>query len=192
MLHFNKQHGKVIIDPINELMNLVREVQEKYDPDIAIRVLTYIHVASRLDPAAPFFSADEKEVRDLAIRNIFTETERETYKHEDFEDWKKLYEKEYETADVRVVKIFNDKIDQIREMIKDTTPVIVEYSTSSGSKGFASNTAIITKAMNDMDSLMDAKEKLEARIRKQSAKAGKIHGGKTPTRLEAKHMKASR
>ena len=74
-------------------------------------------------------------------------------------------------------------------MIKDTKPSIVAYTTSSGSKGFATNTAIITKAMSDLDNLLDAKEKLQARMQKQVMKEGKIMGRKTPSRLEKKMMK---
>ena len=116
-------------------MKFVRAVQAKYDPDVAIRVLTYVHIASKIDPRAPFFTADEKEVRDLAMMNIFTPAERKIYKHEEFEDYKKWYEKENETPELRMVKIFNDKIDQIREMIKSTKPQVVSVNKQNVKEG---------------------------------------------------------
>lgn len=189
MLHFNIQKGQVVLDAMSMTLKSVKEIYKDYDPDVAIRVLTYIHVVSRMDPTAPFFSADVKEIHELSKRQFFPEDEWATINWENVDKLADKYEKVYETPELRVVKIFNDKIDQIREMIKDTTPSIVGYITTSGSKGFSSNVPIITKAMQDLDSLLDAKEKLEARVRKQSAKAGKIMGGKAPSRLEAKHLK---
>lgn len=189
MLHFNIQKGRVVLDAMSLSLKSVQKVYEDYDPDVAIRVLTYIHIVSRLDPSAPFFSADIKEIHELSARQMFSDEERETMSWEPIRKLALRYEKAFETPEVRVVKIFNDKIDQIREMIRDTEPTIVEYVTTSGSKGFSSNVPIITKAMQDLDNLLDAKEKLEARVRKQSAKAGRIMGGKSPSRLEASHLK---
>lgn len=178
-----------MLDALSMSLKSVQKVYKDYDPDVAIRVLTYIHIVSRLDPSAPFFSADVKEIHELARRQMFSEAETVEMNWESIDTLSIKYEKAFETPDVRVVKIFNDKIDQIKNMIKDTEPVIVEYATSSGSKGFSSNVPIITKAMQDLDNLLDAKEKLEARVRKQSVKAGKIMGGKSPSRLEAVHLR---
>jgi len=189
MLNFNLQNGKVVLDAYTMMIAEIRQIVEDFkdNPDEGIRVLTYIHIASRLDPKAPFFGAKEEEVKELASRNTWRENIPENLS--DYDDVITAYKKAYEGAESRVSIIFTDKIDQISKMIKDTIPEIVAYTTSSGSKGFATNTAIITKAMSDLDNLLDAKEKLQARMQKQVLKEGKIMGKKTPSRLEKRMMK---
>jgi len=194
MLNFNLQNGKIVIDAYSMMIGEIADIVEEYkdNPDEGIRVLTYIHLASRIDPKAPFFDADEKEIKQFARNNtwrLLTRKEQESIDIDRWDDAITAYKKAYEGPEARVSRIFNDKIDQINRLIKDTEPQIVSYTTSSGSKGFASNTAIITKAMNDLDNLLDAKDKLKARMKKQSLKEGKVKGGSTPSRLEKKAIR---
>lgn len=194
MLNFNLQNGKVAIDPYSMMLKCIKNVLKEYnsDPDEAIKVLTYIHIVAKIDPKAPFFGAKDSEIRELAVANIWNNIPKADRKKLDFtayDDYIKEYKKAYEGPEARVVNIFNNKIDQISELIKNTSPEIVKYTTTSGSQGFATNTNMITKAMNDLDALLDAKDKLQARMEKQGLKEGKIKGKTTPSRLEKAMMK---
>lgn len=190
MLTFNQQNGKVVIDAYTRMISEIEEVVEKFkeDPDEGIRVLTYIHLCARIDPKAPFFEASETDIWELAERNVWRG---EPQEKEAIESYKKVvspYRAAFSGPESNAITIFNDKIYQIQRLIKDTKPEIVKYETAAGSKGFASNVATISKAMKDLDDLLDAKEKLQARLQKHVQKEGKIQGKKQPSRLERQSM----
>jgi hypothetical protein len=123
MLNFNLQNGKVAIDPYSMMLKCIKNVLREYnsDPDEAIRVLTYIHIVAKIDPKAPFFGAKDSEIRELAVANIWNNIPKADRKKLDFtayDDYIKEYKKAYEGPEARVVNIFNNKIDQISELIK--------------------------------------------------------------------------
>lgn len=171
----------------------LRKLHRKFSKDVWERVITYIHVCSRLDPKAPFFTADENEIRELARRNYFTGEVPYPDAFTDLVDeGLAAYVKAYEIPEVRMVRIFNDKIDQIRKLVKDTDPEIVKTTNpTTGAVSFSSNVDILTKSMEKIDSLMATKERLEAKIRRESEGRGTARGGKKPSRLERKQMQKS-
>jgi len=189
MLKFNRVDGRAILDA--EHLILIPEfksLEDKLDPEMSFRVFTYIHVISKVDSKAPFFTADDLEIQLLAQKNYFSkEYPYPEALQTDIALALNAYLKAFEKPETRVLKLFNNKIDQLSKMIKDTTPVINEYTTSSGSKGFSSNVDILTKAMEKIDSLMITKAKLEAKLRNESEGKGSVRGGKKPSKLEREH-----
>jgi len=182
-MKFDIANGKVTIDAMHLGLKTFKVIVDKYKEDMATKVFTYIHLVSQIDKEAPFFSAAFDEVEHLTKIQTFTELE-----------WKKVekrglkvaiteYKEMYATPENRIVGIFNAKIDQIRKLIEDTDPEITQYVSNSGVVGHASNLPILTKTMTDLDGLLVAKDKLEAKIRKQST-MGKMRAGKKPSMLE--------
>ena len=187
MLKFTIAEGKVIVDPLHASLDIVKKVTNKYKTD-AVAVLTYIHLMSRIDPSAPFFTAQQDELQELVKRQLFTDTQWKKLNKKQLSAWVEEYKKMYEPPEVRAVNIFNEKIDQIQRLIKDTEPEIIVNTSTSGVTTFASNLKIITDTMKELETLLTAKEKLEAKIRKETT-LGKMRAGKTPSMLEKKMMK---
>lgn len=191
------QSQQVLIDAQHlMLIPELKRINRMFKKDVRERIFTYIHVCARLDPKAPFFTADPNEIEALAQRNYFIEetdadgafpTDPKSIKL--ITDGLKAYVKAYESPEVRMVRIFNDKIDQIRKLVKDTNPEIVKTTNpTTGAVSFSSNVDILTKSMEKIDSLMATKERLEAKIRRESEGKGSVRGGKKPSRLERKSM----
>ena len=187
MLYFNQENGRAILDATHIiLIPEFRRLQRKLTPEMTSRVFTFIHAIAKVDPKAPFFSADDAEIEALAKRNYFTEE----YPYPDEVQDKidaalNAYLKAYETPEARVLKLFNSKIDQLSTMIKKTVPKIEENTNpTTGAVTFSSNVDILTKAMEKIDSLMVTKSKLEAKLKNESDGKGSVRGGKKPSKLE--------
>lgn len=190
MLKFDMANGIAIIDGLH--LKTIPEFQELYnilDPVKRDRVFTYIHVRAKLDKNAPFFDAEDSELKDLAYKNYFDEEHPFPAAAEGvIETALKNYIAAYEKIGAKVLKLFNKKIHQITKMIEDVEPKMVEYTTSSGSKGFATNVDMIAKSLKEMDALQTAKERLEAKLNSEAEKSGRAKAGRTPSRLERKTM----
>lgn len=190
MLKFDMANGIAIIDGLH--LKTIPEFQELYnilDPVKRDRVFTYIHVRAKIDKNAPFFTAEDEELKELAYRQYFNEeipfpTAAETL----IENALKNYVKAYEKIGERVLKLFDKKIQQIAKMVEEVEPKIVEYVSNGGSKGFASNVDMIAKSLKEMDALQTAKERLEAKMSSEAEKSGRAKAGRTPSRLERKTM----
>lgn len=189
MLKFDMANGVAVIDGLHlKAIPEFEELYEKLDPITRDRVFTYIHILSKVDKSAPFFTAPEHELLDLIHRQYFRDV---VFPEEHSELIEKALEKytiAYESAESRILKLFNDKIDSIARMVKNIEPKIVEYVTNAGSKGFASNVDMITKSLKEIDTLRTTKEKLEAKLKGDAEKQGAARGGKRPSRLERKSM----
>jgi hypothetical protein len=188
MLEYNIAEGKVRIDGVDLSLKFISDTLDKYPEQLALKILTYMHLVSKVDSKAPFFTADEKEISTLVSNQIFESSEFKKLNKKSLNDLVTEYKKTYETPEIRIVNIFNNKVDQIRELIESTEPEIEKVVTNSGAVSFVSNVQLITKTMNELGDLLDVKDKLEAKIRKQNV-AGSMRGGKTPSLLEKQMMK---
>ena len=192
MLYFNQENGRAVLDATHLLLiPEFRRLQRKLTPEMTSRVFTFIHAIAKVDPKAPFFTADDAEIVALAKRNYFTEEYPYPNEVQDkITAALNAYLKAYETPEARVLKLFNSKIDQLSTMIKDTTPKIEENTNpTTGAITFSSNVDILTKAMEKIDSLMVTKSKLEAKLRNESDGKGVVRGGKKPSKLERDQQK---
>jgi len=193
MLHFDMKNGIAVIDATTVL--LIPEMltaHKMFKGLMRDKVFTYIHVCAKLDPSAPFFTAEKTEIESLARNNYFNEEfpfPTQAREKLVLDKGLKAYVKAFETAEVRILKLFDDKIDQIKKTIEDTSPQIVENTNpTTGAVTFSSNIDIITKSMEKIDSLLIAKARLEAKIRNESEGKGSVRGGKKPSRLERKSI----
>jgi hypothetical protein len=188
---FDIKNKRVIVDVHTLMIGQLRSIYEKLEEDVAIRALTYIYVGSQIHSDAPFFSARRDEVQELAwnnslygapqdVKNLLT-------RHKDkFTDVIEPYKKAYSTPEVRMLNTFNHQIDELKDLMDKTKPEIAKSThPTSGVVSFAHNTDAINKVMISLGSLMDTKDKIEAKMRKEAA--GRVRAGKKPSRLEKKH-----
>ena len=70
-----------------------------------------------------------------------------------------------ETAEERVLTVYDEKIDQIRHMLKTTTPAIVtNINPVTMATTYASNVDIINKSLKEISNLVKAKNELKQAI----------------------------
>ena len=188
MLKFTLADNKIKLDGIHSAFSFVKEIKRKYKGDFGTRVLTFIHIVARIDPSAPFFTASEIDIRELATMQLFSETEVKKLNKKQINSWIEEYKKIYETPEVRIVNIFNNKVDQIRNLIENTEPELEKVVTTNGAVSFVSNIQLITKTMEELGNLLTVKEKLEAKIRKEVI-GGVMRAGKSPSLLEKQMTK---
>ena len=190
-MKFSEDIYRVVPDPsslmLAELMDIWKADSSK-DKQQACEILTYIHLVSQIDSDAPFASSAETEVRQLATMNIWRDEKGRPSQEElePFESAVIAYRQAYETEERRAVRVYKNKIDQLTQLLEDTIPAIVKTNS-----GYKTNVDIINKMMKEMTNLMDAKENLEARIRKSSKDNVNLMGGKAESRLEKKQRSGS-
>lgn len=189
-MKFMRERNRVEVDAYSLMIDALKDIWDKdrsRTKEKAIEMLSYIHLSSQIDPEAPFFASAKHEVKQLAMRNIWRDKPPKGI--EKYDDAIEEYKKAYESPEVRIISTFNNKIDEIKILLDDTKPKLTEnYNDKTGVTTYASNIGIITKAMKEIDELMDEKEKLEQRVRRQSAMSIQTLGSKKPNRRERRQM----
>lgn len=192
MLKYNLVSRRVVIDPVSLLL---RELKDIWDADEsamkeeATEQLTFVHLVSQLDADAPFSDSSPSEVVELVARNIWHEgNPRKRPARSAITMLLAIvdsYRKAYETPERRVLRRYNAKIDEISELVDSTSPRISQTR----SNAYTSNLGIITKALAELDNLLDLKDKMASRIARQQGKDFETVGDKKPSILERKHGK---
>jgi hypothetical protein len=186
MLKFNLSKYRVEVDPTSLLLSRLREVWESdktKTKEMATRLLSYVHLASQIDPDAPFAATPPTEVKQLVIANLWRGEEMPSVRDLSWLDPTiSDYRESYETPDRRAVRRFNAKIDQLSKLVEDTTPEIKPVAS-----GFKSNTSILTSLMKEIVPLMDARDALAQRIAKQAGRGANLMGSKKESLLEQQH-----
>lgn len=186
MLEYQIVKGKVTVDAKSIQIKELFDIWDAHTTDKATAYLTWIHLTARIDPEAPFYSADEQEIEELVTSQVFKKAPADKV-FDQLRSARKAYLTAYEKPEVRMVNIYNDKIDALRKLIQSTEPQIEKYITNSGSIGFASNTKALTDLMEGVDKLVDTRDRLEAKIRKDTQDKT-IRGGKKLSLLEQKKV----
>ena len=153
---------------------------------------------SQLDPDAPYYDAEIGSLHDLVHSEVYgKDSKLSKAAQKILDDSVEHYKKAFETPDIRMGKVFREKLDQLAKTLNDTEPKIIEnheykYDKEGNLIGdkttFAANTAIISKMMMEYTNLMEAYENVQAKVKKEM---GKVWGGRTPSRLERKHREKS-
>jgi hypothetical protein len=189
---FSRERNRVVVDAYALMIDEIRIIWQKDRTrikDKATELISYVHLASQIDPEAPFFSSKEEEVKRLVIQNIWRNAPPRNL--EQYDDTITAYQEVYETAGVRILKSFTVKIDEIKDLIDEQKPRIEEnFNEKSGATTFATNIKMITDAMKEINGLMDEQEKLEQRLKRQDLQAISTLGEKKPSRLEKRQMHA--
>ena len=189
MLKFKRDKNRVVVDAYSMMITEIKEIwvsDRTRLKDIATEHLTYMHLIAQIDDEAPYFTSPVDDVEELVQRNIYRKKENpiSTNMLAKIHACVTAYQEAYETAEIRAVKVFGNKIDQISKEVDKTKPEVIKYDTNSGGVGFASNIKIISDALKDQEELIMRKEALEQRIKKDKTKKINIMGDKIPSLLE--------
>lgn len=189
---FDKQ--RIIIDPLTIQIRSMKDIWENdtsKSKDTAFKFLTYIHLVSQIDEQAPYHTSAFDEVRPLVKKDIFGdyEFEFEESVNDMLEDAIDEYQKAFEPIEKRALRVFTMKIDQIRLTIEGTEPKIKE-SNIRGVISFASNFPLLDKMMQGIGPLMDTRDEMEARMRKEKSQDSKVRGDKKLSLIEERLKKA--
>lgn len=186
-MEFDIQHGRIRVKPETLMLGELRAIWEADDSpnkELATEVLTYIHIAAQVDEKTPFFNAREDEIRELAKNNVWFQRECR-FNLLEVEPALLSYKKSKEVGEMRVLKIFNRKIDQLQDKIDGIEPDIRERISDKGVfLGYASNMKMITDIMAELNPLLDEKDKLTQRMKKQSEIDKTFRAGKKQNLLE--------
>lgn len=186
-MEFDIAHGRIRVKPETLMLAKLRDIYEADDSPnkgLATDILTYVHIAAQIDETAPFFGAREDEIKELAKMNVWHGREC-PFDLAMVDAAIDEYRKSKEVGEMRILKIFNRKIDQIQDRIDAVTPQIVEKTDARGNfTGFASNMGMITKVMAELNPLLDEKDKLVQRMKKQSEAEKTFRAGKKQNLLE--------
>ena len=190
-MEFNLKNKRVVVDAHTLMIGALKAIYQKLPENISIPALTYIYVASQIHVDAPFFSARKDEVDELAWNNSLyglNDEEKGTLNQHKAKFTSVIpdYIDAYASPEVRMLKSFDNQIDKLKDLIDKTIPEICKsINPTSGVISFAHNTDAINKVMISLGSLMDTKDKILAKLRKEAG--GKVRAGKKPSRLEKKH-----
>lgn len=186
-MEFDIRNGKVVVKPETLMIGELRAIWDADDSPnkpLANEILMYIHIAAQVDEIAPFFGAREDEVRQLAKDQVWFRREC-PIQLSDVESALIIYRKSKEVGEMRILKIFNKKIDQLQDKIDTVEPEISTKTDRWGNfTGFATNMGMITKVMSELNPLLDEKDKLANRMKKQSEAEKSFRAGKKQNRLE--------
>jgi len=191
MLTFSIDSGRVVIDPLSIQLNGLRQIYESDTSmlkETAIRVLTYIHLVSQLDPSAPFSTASFDEVRPLVKEELFQDAEFEFANEQFIEDCIDDYLKAYEETDARAKRIFRRKIDEILSKLDSHEVEVVRNNTRQGVT-FTSNFPMFQKMMAELGPLMEQERKIEEQMRNRKARQNgniKVRANSKLSRTEEK------
>lgn len=188
MLKFRADRHRVVIDGLTLLVGPLRDFYySQSDDGAATDVLSYVHLVAQVDPDAPYFQARMDEVYILAAKGIWGLNYEERIKLDDYDHLVDAYVEAFDKPEVRLLRVYNHKIDQIQDMIEKTDPQI-EKSTNLkiGTFTYVSNTEKLSKMMRELGPIMDQRDEIVERVKQTREKDKKIRGGKTESYLERK------
>jgi len=187
------ENGTITIKPQDLLLSSFLDAFNKdksKEKKEAVKFFCYIHLASQIDPEAPFYKADPKEIKKLAKRQIYGAYDYDfkdsIYNNLQAEELLREYKEAYATPEMSILQTYDEKIYQYQEMLKLTTPEISKNVNGKTSNiTYASNSGLITKTLTDMEKVINARDSLVAKMRQESK--GDVRGQRKPSRLEEKH-----
>lgn len=190
MLTFNLSTHRIAVDAkslmIKELNSIYYGTENKGH---ATDVLSYIHLVSQIDPDAPYFSAREDEVAELVARDIWGKDYVTRIDISAFDDDVAAYLTAFDKPEYRMLRVFNNKIDQFQTMLEDTKPEIERsQNMKTGTFTYASNTRAMTQVMKEINNLIDERDTLLERIKQTQSKEAKVWGGRRQSILDKKRM----
>jgi len=180
MLKFTILKGRILLDPnivlLEDLNNLYLEKRGE-------KLLQVIYYLNSRDIANPFRDLDQITLMENILMSVFKVKNFKSLKlskkeQELYTKAEKIFIKFNSTSESRLERSINKKLDEISELLDDTTPVIEESTTSSGETKFSSNLTIILNLFTKIETIMKSKTVLQNIIMKQENK-GRVKGGGT-------------
>ena len=175
MLKFLRDKHRVTVDPLSLTLAPLMEIwrwDTTEDKVEAIKLLTYIHLTSQIDQAAPYARANPDEIEGLVKREIWGAHDYKLpapYTDEVVEEILFHYQAAYESADDASVRALDKKIFEIKKIVEET-PVEIKESVSRGAVTYVSNYPLISKMMQEMVKITKTRDELKALIIKQTSR----------------------
>jgi len=176
---------------VREFMD-VKEFYGVKKKDKLDKLFLYIYHMFSLDEENAFRDLDGKMKKEQVIYRIwksrdpeppFTKKELELY-----ELAADAYVLVSSNEEERAVEELNRKMEQLRETIRDTKPKIMEQMhPTTGVTSFVTNIDIINKAIKELPTILEVKEKLIASMKRQSINT-RNRGGTKQTSFREKGM----
>lgn len=195
LMKFIRSGKKVEVDPTTLLIAALLDIwnsDQSFGKEYSNKMLSYVHLISRIDPLAPYYNEDPDDVVPLAKNEIFGDplfvfTENEQIM---IENAVMYYCKGNEIIEERIYRDFCDKIDEIRKKIRDTKVEIVKNTdTVKNHVTFTSNGAIISKLMKELGDMIKIKDDMYSVMRNARTAETKIKGARKPSFLEDQLIK---
>ena len=165
-------------------MRKIYEEDESTNKEDSTKYFTYIHLVSQIDPEAPYFRTPMRDTIRGAKKDCFGDADYMFEDEEAVEAMVKEYQEAHSTPEWRIIKSFDLKINQLKDLLDDTEPEITQNEKT---KAFASNIPIITKTMQDIEIVIITRDKLIAIAKKEQSAGGKVRADATPSLLERTH-----
>jgi hypothetical protein len=186
------QEGTILVKPTDLLLASFMEAyaQDKSEnKEEANKLFCYIHLRSQVDPEAPFFRAQFNEIDAISRQQVYKDPEYNwsdsIYTELQARQMVTEYMESLSTPADRALLSYDKKIDQFNILLDETDPILTENEVK-GKTTFVSNTPLLSKMMMDMEKLMDARDNLVLKMKKQAEK-GRVRGDATPSLLEDQH-----
>lgn len=185
-------NDKVIITPSMKVIPELDKIIMLPDKKKSNRYLMYIYFSSSLAEENPYRDLPESAKETESIYRAFSDPKKKELTKEESTiilPAKNAFIKYTETADERIVFSYSKKLDELKVLLDTTIPVIERYvNEGTGAINFATNSAILTKIMSDIEVLIDKREKIKASLMNQSS-SGRVKGGYSSSLIEKGNFK---
>lgn len=195
LMKFIRSSFRVEVDPKSLMLAPLLDIwnnDQSVTKDYANKLLTYVHIVSRIDPDAPFYNSDPGEVPFLAKSQIYRNIEHQFTQEEELliDQAIEVYIKANEIVDERLLKTYSDKLDQMRlELGLKKFEIVRNKNGLTGVVTFASNSKIITDSMKDIDKILDVRDALQERLDNAKSSKARYKADRKPSFLETQLAK---
>ena len=195
---FDISKGKLTLKPEDIMLASFNKIYKKDRSTVkadSLKLFMYIHLVSQIDKNAPFNSADFNEVRALVKKEVYGDFNYKFVGNRLVDEGTanemiELYVKANETAARRLELSYNKKLDQFKNLLDTTIPVINEdINEKSGTTSFSSNSDIIMKISEGILKMIKARDVLSAIASGEEIKEGRVKANAAKSILEDKHAK---
>lgn len=184
---------------INDESLLISEFKELFDlGEIGLQHLKFVYLVCDISEDNPFRNMDYKEKEEKAEAICYSKDKTSIFyiglaqSEEIINLITRAYHKYNElteTSPKRLIVDIDNKIDEIRRLVKTTEPKIHEnINVKTGAITFATNLKIITDVLQEIDSLMATRESIDKRINKEATKV-KAKGNKERSPIQEGMLK---
>jgi hypothetical protein len=180
MIKFTIVKDRVVLDPNIVLFKELKELYDQPDGEKFLKVIYYTHST---DTENPFKDLDARVLEENILRIVFNKSTWDELTMSDelrekFKAAEDIFLYYNTTAETRLLKSINKKLDEISVMLDDTTPTIEEFTTTNGEIKFNSNMTIMLNTFSKIEVIMKSKTILTEAIAKSDG-VSKIKGGGT-------------
>lgn len=168
MIRFTIVGGKIVLDPNIVLFKVLQDLYDVPDGQKFLQVIFYTHST---EPENPFRNLDFRIAEENILQAVFNKKSWKELKvskevEKKYAAAEEFYIKYNSTAETRLLKSIERKLDEIATMLDTNTPTIEESISSSGEVKFSSNLTIMLSAFSKIETIMKSKTLLQNTIAK--------------------------